>query len=201
MPLRTDVREYNFHASANAYATFWNDAYFETQNTESEKNITRRHIWQAFVQESIRSVAISKENLHLPDGLKISEVVEGAFKKLGENGIIRAANHHSCPECIQPYKSRAEIITGDDPAAMVGMDEGQAVDVLAVEKENERNLATAAAVRAREYAAQMRNETYDVEMEEIDAGSVSMIVMDGIVMGPTVSNIVVFTENITNILI
>ena len=42
---------------------------------------------------------------------------------MGENGLIRAADQHTCQECTQPYKRTAYIITGDDPAALVGMDE------------------------------------------------------------------------------
>ena len=32
-----------------------------------------------------------------------------------------------CQECTQPYKRTADIITGDDPAALGGMDENQNV--------------------------------------------------------------------------
>ncbi len=42
---------YNFHASANAYMQYWN------QSFGSSIILSQRHIWQAFVQESIQLVA------------------------------------------------------------------------------------------------------------------------------------------------
>jgi hypothetical protein len=178
---------YNFHASANAYATFWNEAYSDTQC--NKKIITRRHVWQAFVQESIRIIAaISNRNLVLQDGLTVGEVVADAYKELGANGIILAANGHTCSECVQPYKSQAEIITDQDPAAMVGMDEGHVVPVLAVGTQREIQQASLDAQAARDYANQINNaNNNDIEMDIDDGADVSMIVLDGIVMGPTVS--------------
>ena len=46
-----------------------------------------------------------------------------AFELLGENGIIWAADKPACSECTQVYKRTADIITGDDPAAVAGNDE------------------------------------------------------------------------------
>jgi hypothetical protein len=43
---------YNFHASTNAYMLYWNQC-FGNSTTE----LSRRQIWQAFAQESIRSIA------------------------------------------------------------------------------------------------------------------------------------------------
>ena len=40
------------------------------------------------------------------------------------------ADGHQCSECTQPYKRVADVITGDDPAALVGVDEQRAVPVL-----------------------------------------------------------------------
>ena len=62
-------------------------------------------------------------NLELQDGLSIDEVTKEAFELLGENGIIWAADQHACSECTQVYKRTADIITGDDPAAVAGNDE------------------------------------------------------------------------------
>ena len=45
---------YNFHASASAYAQFWNDSF---NNAISSIQLSCRQVWQAFVQESIRTVA------------------------------------------------------------------------------------------------------------------------------------------------
>jgi len=45
---------YNFYASASAYAQFWNDSF---NNAISSIQLSRRQVWQAFVQESICTVA------------------------------------------------------------------------------------------------------------------------------------------------
>ena len=91
---------YNFHASASAYAEFWNNTYGMTTIS-----ISRAQIWQAFVQESIRTIAAESEiDLELGDGLNIKDVTTEAFQILGENGIIRAADKHSCPECTQIFR-------------------------------------------------------------------------------------------------
>ena len=100
---------------------------------------------------------------------------------MGENGLIRAANGHSCPECVQPYKTRADIITGDNPAAMVGVDEHTNVSAL---EESDAYLALEDAQAAIDYAVEANQSiTTDAEMETDQY--ISMIVMDGIVMGPT----------------
>ena len=45
---------YNFHTSASAYAQFWNDSF---NTATSSIQLSRRQVWQAFVQESIHTVA------------------------------------------------------------------------------------------------------------------------------------------------
>jgi len=61
---------YNFHASASAYTQFWNDS-FGTPSCQ----VTRRQIWQAFVQESIRSIAnMSNMDFEATQNLAIDDV-------------------------------------------------------------------------------------------------------------------------------
>jgi hypothetical protein len=43
---------YSFHASSSALAEFWTDSFWTTQETHCRK-LTRRQMWQAFIQESI----------------------------------------------------------------------------------------------------------------------------------------------------
>ena len=51
--------------------------------------VTRRQIWHASVQESIRTIAgVNNENLELPEKLPIEKVAKQAFLKLGNGGII-----------------------------------------------------------------------------------------------------------------
>jgi hypothetical protein len=98
---------YNFHASATAYAEFWNNS-FGTKSTV----VSQAQIWQAFVQESVRTVAAESESDMEPnDALNIKEVTKEAFRILGENGIIQAADKHACSECTQVYKKTWLIIS------------------------------------------------------------------------------------------
>jgi hypothetical protein len=123
---------YSFHASAAAYTEFWNNSY-----SKPTTRIARRLIWQAFVQESIRTIAsASGWHLTMKDTLPINAVVFEAFQQLGKNGVISIANGHACPECTQPYR-RSQYEMPD-------------------------------------------------QIEETHP-SVKMVVIDGIVMGPTVS--------------
>ena len=70
---------YHFHASASAYAEFWNDAVWKLQPGNSRK-ITRHQIRHTFVQESIRSLAsCSHVNLELEDGLALAQVTNKHF--------------------------------------------------------------------------------------------------------------------------
>jgi hypothetical protein len=119
---------YNFHASASAYMQFWNDC---TSVTSSDVQVTRRLVWQAFVQESIRTIASIKGiNLELRENLNIHEVVSAAFMKLGNTGIIGPGREHSCSQCSQPYKHTADFTVNEDPAAVIGADENSTVPVL-----------------------------------------------------------------------
>src|SRR6266550_4677191 len=163
---------YNFHTSAATYATFWNSI---SHTMPGVANLSRRHIWQAFVQGSIRFIA-SKEgmNLTIDDKLPIDQVTREAFDGLGNNGIISDSLEHSCDECTQKYKARAEFIPNADHSATFGMEDVD-VNVTAVE-----------------------GSVGNVESEN---GIVKMIVVDGIVMGHTVSSIVMHEENRLQIII
>jgi hypothetical protein len=111
---------YSFHASATAYTEYWNNS-FRRKQVVKFKEITRRQIWQAFVQESIRSIAsISDIDLVLQDGLSIDEVTKEAFGVLGVNGVIRVAGEYSCSECTQEYKTTADVIFSSDATPTVG---------------------------------------------------------------------------------
>jgi hypothetical protein len=147
---------YHFHASTSAYTEFWNTAFGDLQGY-SHGIVSWRQIWQAFVQESIRSIASeSNINLTLKDKLSIDEVTKEAFNVLGENGLVRASDKHACKECTQNYRQPLAMAPNDDPSAVVGADEPTRVAA-------------------------------DTALHEADEGNmnapVKMIVMDGIVMG------------------
>jgi hypothetical protein len=172
---------YSFHASAAAYMEFWNNAFWKTQDVQARK-LSHCQVWQAFVQESIRTIAATSNlNLELQDGLPIDEVTKQAFEILGEHGIIHAADQHACSECTHEYKSTPDIITGDDPAAIVENDENRVVPPLTGEH---AGLAVQDAIQARE-RAQNQDSAGDDEMD-IDHAPVKMVILDGFVTGPVV---------------
>ena len=133
---------YSFHASAAAYTEYWNNSF-----GSDEVKISHHQVWQAFVQESIHTIsAESNLDLELKDGLAIEDVTTEAFLHLGDNGFIRAAHDHACPECTQDYKRTADKIPNDDGS-----------EIQEVEDNN----------------------------MEVDHAPVKMVVLDGIVVGPT----------------
>jgi hypothetical protein len=149
---------YTFHASAAAYAEFWNNAF----DINDIGKLSRRQVWQAFVQESIQLVAsASNTDLTIMDHLPIDEVTKEAFNILGINGVIKSADQHSCSECTQKYRSTADRIgeANANEADIVGMED--------------RNIVI----------EEGREEANDDDEEE--AAPVKMVVLDGIIMGHT----------------
>ena len=66
---------YSFHASAAAYMGYWNNT-FGHMDLNDSVTLSRRHIWQAFIQESIRTVAM-QQNVNLK--LMLSYDFPGSF--------------------------------------------------------------------------------------------------------------------------
>ena len=131
--------------------------------------------------------------LEMENGIPIQEVTKQAFIQLGDNGVIKCAQNHSCSECTHKYKETADRITGDDPAAVLGVDEHHQVPDLVGEG---AELAIQDAAQARlnaQLAAQARlnaDDVMDVEASSQsssteEASPVTLVVMDGVVMGPT----------------
>jgi hypothetical protein len=134
------------------------------------------------MQESIRTVAqSSKVNLELADGLAIKEVTKQAFSKLGENGVICSAKNHFCSECTHNYKATPDRITGDDPAAVLGIDVNHQVPVLEGEG---AELAVQDTTRAR-FEAENAMVVDRSPFPDEEPSPVKMVVIDGVVMGPT----------------
>jgi hypothetical protein len=187
---------YSFHASAAAYTDFWNNSYWEGQSKNTNK-ISRHQVWNTFVQESVRTVASEAGiNLQLPDGLPTDELTKQAFSALGENGIIQAADQHACNECTQPYKKTADIITGDDPAALVGVDEQRAVPRLVGEG---AELAAQAASHASNQPQRRPGINLDMDVDmDVNHALVKMVVVDGLVVGPQKCSIDDCTTDLEN---
>lgn len=167
---------YSFHASAAAYAEYWNNSFGRCSQIPIK--LSRRQMWQAFVQETIRSIAASSNiNLELQDPLAIDDVARESFKVLGENGIIRPADQHACEECTQQYRHTSDRMPNVDPAAVIGVDENSRVPGL-VEEADLTNPGL-----PNQPQAQIPTNANDMD---IDGAFVNMVVVDGIVMGPTV---------------
>jgi hypothetical protein len=170
---------YHFHASTSAFANFWNASFWTEQC--GSRRISCRQVWHTFVQESVcRIASASVVDLELSDWLPINDVTKKAFEVLGEQGLIRSADGHTCSECTHEYKQRADIIPEVDAAAIAGVDEHHNVP----------------AFGGQEGGGDMMNDQMDIDdpqhmqvdeddHSDQDEGSspVKMIVMDGIVMG------------------
>src|ERR1700683_4838968 len=185
---------YHFHASSSAFVEFWNDTFCASQKTQSRK-ISQRQIWHTFVQESMRIVAKSSGViLEMENDIPIAQVTKKAFIRLGDSGVIKCARNHSCSQCTHKYKETADRIAGDDPAAVLGVDEHHQVPDLVGEG---AELAIQDAAQARlnaQLAAQARSNADDaMDVDESsqssssseEASPVTLVVMDGVVMGPT----------------
>jgi hypothetical protein len=187
---------YSFHASSSALAQFWNHSFWKSQNSQSRK-VSRRQMWHAFVQESIRRVADSSGcTLELLDGLPIEDITKHAFIFLGENGVVRSAQNHFCSECTHHYRTNADRITRDDPAALLGVDENRTVPVLTGE---DADLAAQDAAQARYVAETAMDVDQASTLEHESEAPVKMVVLDGIVMGHTHCSYDDCTQDLANV--
>ena len=107
------------------------------------------------------------------DNPSIDNLTHDAFAILGEGGAMRLSDKHTCSECTQEHKEVADFLPAvNDAAAVLGVDENQAVPQLdAAANEELQNLAES-------------DDPMDVDMGNQPA-MVNMVVIDGIVMGPT----------------
>jgi hypothetical protein len=152
---------YDLHASASGWTKFFNDTY----GSEDFK-VSRRHIWAAFVYESIRQVSdASGVEFSIRDTSSIDEVTQTAFISFGNNGIIQSAENHSCEECSQPFRATSDVILNpNDPSALLGVDN----PLPAEDIQNSSSNPT--------------SQNSDSDMD-IDLRNVTMVVVDGIVVG------------------
>jgi hypothetical protein len=91
---------YSFHASANTYTQYWNNS-FGTINPHNTFKISRKQVWQAFVQHSIRDVALTLDTTF---ETQLNIAIDEAFVVLGKNGEIPGAREHTCSDCTKPFK-------------------------------------------------------------------------------------------------
>ena len=163
---------YSFHASASAYMEFWNNSFGKTQQDVFHK-MSHHQIWQAFVQESIHSIAASIDmEISLRDNLAIDEITKEAFLILGENGVIRAADQHACSECTHDY---IETDSNDTPtagsAAVVGVDDNvEQTSQQATDSDSSHSDSTSVSTSE--------------DGMDVDKALVKMVVVDGSCFGP-----------------
>ena len=113
----------------------------------------------------------------MDDGLNIKEVTTRAFSLLGEGGIIRAPGKHACDECTQKHKDTSDVVF-NNPAAVVGVDATDD-DIPTLDAAHEKMEVDALQV------------TPDEDMDTDDIPNIKMVVVDGIVMGPQVNDLLI----------
>ena len=147
---------YDLHASASGWMKFFNDTY-----GHKDFKLSQCHIWNAFVQESIREISVTSGiDFSIRDIASMEDVTQSAFAILGQSGVIQSAENHSCAECSQPYRAQSDLVLNpNDHSAVLG------VDNIGVEVTQTQNLGS--------------------EMD-VDVQNVTMKVLDGIVVGTKV---------------
>jgi hypothetical protein len=169
---------YCFHASTSAFTDFWNSSFYENQNLSTRK-LSRRQVWHTFVQESVRRLALASETqLELQDRLTIDEVTKQAFEILGEKGLIRSADGHSCSECTHNYKAQAERIPSDE--SLLGRFDGNQ-ETSAINTSRALQVHEEQAMDIDDSADEKSISTGNIGSDEYSP--VKMVVVDGIVMG------------------
>ena len=157
---------YTFHASASRYEEFWNNSFGKTQPSTSF-HLSCCQIWQAFVQESIHTVAsVAKIEISVHDNLGIDEVTKEAFSVLGENGVIRAADQHTCSECAHDYIERTSASTT----------EANSADVVGIDDDAEQSVPQDA-------NSDSSSESTSENDMNVEKALVKMVVVDGICIG------------------
>src|SRR6202042_3272274 len=90
-----------------------------------------------FYQESIRSLpgvhTLYQESIRSPPGVHqeyqdFIRTPDGVHQDVW--GSVTYSQNHSCSECTHKYKETADRITGDDPAAVLGVNENHQVPAL-----------------------------------------------------------------------
>ncbi|KAF8872290.1 hypothetical protein CPB84DRAFT_1818090 [Gymnopilus junonius] len=80
------------------------------------------HLFSSSAESICTIAAESSIDLELDDGLNIKEVTAEAFEVLGEKGVIRASDKHSCSECTQIFKPSDGMATDKKYVKMVVLD-------------------------------------------------------------------------------
>lgn len=125
----------------------------------------------------------TNRTLVLPADMGLNEVTKEAYTFFGDNGIIRLANEHACSECTHTYKQRADLIINVDPAAVVGRDENRTVPQLVG---NDAAMSANDTVEAIQSSRNITEAASNVDSMNVEKALVTMVVMDGVVIGPTV---------------
>jgi len=124
-------------------------------------------------------------DLILPDRLAIDAATKQAFSILGRNGIIQAGYHHSCNECVQPYKETANTLSEPDNSNPQDNNHILILILILIPKSNSSSNSD-----SNSDSNSNSNSDSDSDSESnpdnSNHGFVKMIVIDGIMMGPVV---------------
>lgn len=155
-------------ANFSSYAVYWTKCYWPSG---LDGKLTFRNVKECFLQESIRRVNKAMKQVRFVTKHRISsnDLTVQAFQQLGMGGELPGVRNHKCPECTQPYVPPEIAGTGNRSSA-VGVG---GVDVAPVPN-----------------PTAMENRDVVNRMGDVAAPpprDVTMIVIDGIVMGTSVS--------------
>lgn len=150
---------YHLHASTSGWTNFFNSTY-----GDNNFKISHRHIWNAFQEETIRQNSDATNiDFYVNESASSNEVMQIAFGTLGKKGIIQLTENHACEECSQPYKKQSDFIaTTNDPSAVLE-DNNTSIPII--------------------------NSVHTTEMDVDGIQNVTMVVLDGIVVGTKVFHI------------
>jgi len=159
---------YTFHASASAYKDFWNNSFGKTQPYTSF-HLSHCQIWQAFVQESVSTVAsITNMELAVQDNLAIDEVTKEAFSILGEKWSYQGCRSNMLVQNapMTTLKTSSGSTITSHSGAVVGVDEN-AEQSFSQDAESDSSSES----------------TSDNDMD-VEKAPVKMVVVDGICISP-----------------
>lgn len=153
-------------ANFTSFAANWTKSYWPSN---LKGGLTLRNVKECFMQETIRMFSAALNRVFTADyNISLNALTARAFEKLGNSGELPGTRAHHCDECTQPYVAPSAAGLVNDNAMVAGLDEGP--------------VARETAQENRDVADQMGNVAAPHNHRDV-----TMIVVDGIVMGTSVS--------------
>lgn len=166
---------YSF-SSITSYAAYWTKSYWPSNIVGT---LTRRNVWSCFIQHSIREMvnAIPRAAFLTPAKMSIKDTTKLAYQLLGQDGEIPGARDHECDECAQDYMAPQLAQIHNGAAAVLGVDNAGPAPV-----QGDQNADVVDAMGQAPTAPPPHRTTRTRAQPKVN-----MVVLDGIVMGHSVS--------------